>query len=150
MTRKTIIEIISGLFITLFLYTAVSKLTGYTTFENGLKSSVPLAPYATILAWLIPVVEIVVVILLFFPATQKPGMYASAGLMLGFTGYITYMLAGTTFRPCGCGGVIQSLSWPQHLVFNSVFTVLALLGIWLMRKRKKGPDMHNASMLRTA
>jgi hypothetical protein len=32
--------------------------------------------------------------------------------------------------PCSCGGVIQQLSWKQHIVFNISFIVLGIAGIY--------------------
>ncbi|MDQ2656909.1 MAG: hypothetical protein M3Y60_05770, partial [Bacteroidota bacterium] len=34
--------------------------------------------------------------------------------------------------PCSCGGVLNSLGWKAHLVFNIVFTLLSIVGIMLM------------------
>jgi len=46
------------------------------------------------------------------------------------------MLAFAPKLPCSCGGVIQKMTWGQHVIFNLFFTLLALVGIWLARKRK--------------
>lgn len=145
MSRKLLIEIIAGLFIVLFLYTALNKLIDNETFKRALAAGGPTKPYATLLSWLVPISEIVTVALLFFPRTKKTGFYVSAVLMLAFTGYITYMLVGSSFRPCSCGGVINSFTWPQHLVFNIFFTILAFLAIWLTRRKKdiSGPTSGN-------
>jgi len=50
--------------------------------------------------------------------------------------------------PCSCGGVLQEMSWQQHLVFNIVFTLLALLAAILERKRRRGKlnDTDNAAI----
>jgi len=33
--------------------------------------------------------------------------------------------------PCSCGGVIELLSWNQHVVFNGVFILIDLAAIIL-------------------
>jgi hypothetical protein len=131
MSKKTMAEVIAGLFILLFLYTALSKLGEFAVFRHFLRSSPLIARNAGIMAVLIPAGEILVALLLFLPATRKQGMLASLALMLVFTAYLTYMLLFVPRLPCSCGGVISRLSWQQHLVFNIALTMLAMLGIRL-------------------
>jgi len=38
--------------------------------------------------------------------------------------------------PCSCGGVIQQLSWTQHIVFNLIFIAAGGIGIWMARKKE--------------
>jgi len=133
MSKKTMAEVIAGLFILLFLYTALSKLSEFAVFRHFLRSSPLIARNAGIMAVLIPAGEILVALLLFLPATRRQGMLASLGLMLVFTAYLAYMLLFVPRLPCSCGGVISRLSWQQHLVFNVVLIGLALLGIQLHR-----------------
>jgi hypothetical protein len=69
------------------------------------------------------------------PRTRKLGLYISLGLMMAFTGYISYMMIFIPDLPCSCGGVISKMTWGQHLIFNVFFMLLALTGILLNRKR---------------
>jgi hypothetical protein len=39
------------------------------------------------------------------------------------------MLLSEKDLPCSCGGIISSLSWRQHIIFNGVFILLAITGI---------------------
>ena len=137
MSRKLIAEIIGGLFILLFLYTALSKLSEIAVFRLVLRSSPLISGYANIISILIPVSEILVSVLLFIPGTRRWGLYASFVLMLVFTLYLAYMITSTPELPCSCGGVIGKMSWKQHLLFNIAFTLLALAGIWLNRERRR-------------
>lgn len=139
--RKWILEIASGLFIILFLYTALSKLSDYEVFAKGLARSGPISNFSHMFAWAIPGIEIVAVILLFIPSLRKAGLYLSTMLMLLFTGYLAYMIYFTPYRPCSCGGVIQSLTWKQHLVFNIFFLLLGIISIILFHK--KTPPNNN-------
>ena len=33
--------------------------------------------------------------------------------------------------PCSCGGVLEKMSWNEHLIFNIAFVVLGLVAILL-------------------
>lgn len=134
MKRTTIVEIISALFILLFVYTATSKLLGYDNFRGTIVKSAFLRPYVNIVAWLIPSVELIVSGLLFIQRTRLWGLFGSLILMISFTGYVGLLLAFEKNLPCSCGGVISEMSWTQHLIFNSLFLAFAALGIWLKRK----------------
>src|SRR5690348_60318 len=100
MKRSYWIEIISSLFILLFVYTAVNKLIDFNHFRDTITSAPLLKEKGKILAWLIPLSEIVVSTCLFFPKTRKLGLWGSFILMIGFTGYLTYMLFFSDVRPC--------------------------------------------------
>lgn len=143
MSRKLIAEIIGGLFILLFLYTALSKLSEIALFRLVLRSSPLISGYANLVSILIPASEILVSLLLFIPGTRRRGLCAAFLLMLIFTLYLAYMVSFTRQLPCSCGGVISRLSWKQHLVFNIAFTVLAFAGIRLSREpRRTGLSLH--------
>jgi putative oxidoreductase len=137
MKKSTIIDLISAVFILLFMYTASSKLFEFQKFQGTLAAS-PLIgkSLAPIVAWALPITEIVICLLLFFPRTRRKGMWASLLLMIAFTGYIGYLAYFAPHKPCSCGGVLKDLSWKEHFVFNVGFTLLAALGLWLYRKQR--------------
>jgi putative oxidoreductase len=135
-SKKTaIVEIIASLLILLFVYTAVSKLSGLFAFESVLKKSPLIGDYAAYIKWGVPIVELIISASLFYSKTRRIGMFASAILMFGFTAYIGYMIAFTPNLPCSCGGVLSQMNWNQHLIFNIIFTILPIVAILLMRKR---------------
>jgi len=131
-----IADIISGILLLLFLYTSLSKLTHYETFKAALHSSPLLKPVAGLIAWLLPVTEIVIAIMLFLPVTREKGLKASFITISLFTLYLLYMITFTPHLPCNCGGVLKSLTWPQHIFFNLFFILLALTGILLYKKNR--------------
>ena len=135
-TSLLIADIISGVLLILFLYTSISKLAGYATFTIVLSSSPLLKPLAGIIAWLLPVTEIAIALLLFFPVTRPKGLQASFILISVFTLYLVYMVLFTPHLPCNCGGVLQFLTWPQHILFNVFFILLSGVGILLYQKNK--------------
>lgn len=135
--RNLIVEIISYLFIILFVYAAVSKLLDFEQFRVQLGQSPLLSAFAQWIAWAVPSIEIVIAVLLMSPRLRFLGLYASFSLMIMFTTYIIIILNFTDFIPCSCGGVLEQLGWTEHLVFNIGFIFLALLGILLLSNTEK-------------
>ena len=133
--KKTAVDIIVGLFVLLFIYTAVSKLMDYDETELSMSKSPIITEFAHILVWLVPVLEIVISLLLLWPKSTLWGLYSAFGLMVMFTAYIVFILNFSDHIPCSCGGVISSLSWSQHLIFNIAFIILALIAISLNPER---------------
>jgi hypothetical protein len=120
-----IIELIAALFILLFVYTAASKFLAQTLFLYTLKGLPLIGFAAAYLAWIIPALEVLAAILLFFPTTRRLGFMLALALMSAFTIYVGYMITTSTHLPCSCGGIIASLSWKQHLWLNVFLTAVA-------------------------
>jgi hypothetical protein len=125
-------DIISAIFIFLFVYTALSKLYTYKLFTETLEGTPLIGPISTFIAISLIIIELAIPLLLFIPRTRKWGLYSTFILMVVFTLYIGYMIIFTPHRPCTCGGVIEKMTWTQHLLFNIVFTLLALAGVLLV------------------
>lgn len=136
MKRTTIIEIIITLYIILFLYTGISKLMDYSVFKEQIATSPILAPIDKPIAWGLPWIEFLVTVLLLVPRWRLKGLVASAVLMFLFTAYIILVLSFNKEIPCSCGGVIEQLSWGQHIVFNSLFIALAVIASVLQKRIK--------------
>jgi hypothetical protein len=132
--KKYIPEIISWLFIVLFVYAAASKILDYSNFKAQLGRSPLLARFWNWI-WVVPALEILIALLLPITKTRLLGLYASFSLMTMFTAYIIAILQFSEFIPCSCGGVLQKMGWTQHLWFNIVFILLALAGIIFQTKR---------------
>lgn len=145
--RTTIIETTAVLFIILFLYTAISKLMQYSVFKEQIAISPLLAPVAPIVSALLPWIELAVVILLIVPRWRKKGLYASLALMNAFTAYIVAILTFSKDIPCSCGGIIDQLSWNQHIVFNSVFILLGLIAVILENRERLENKKSLASLV---
>lgn len=124
MKKEKAIEIISSLLILLFIYTAISKLLDYPTFALQISKSPFITRFAHIVAWGLPVVELIVGLALVFKRTRLLGLYASLFLMTMFTAYIYAMLNHSYHIPCSCGGILSKMSWTTHLWFNIFFVLL--------------------------
>lgn len=89
-------------------------------------------PVNDLLAYTLPALEMITVVLLVIHTTRLLGLYLSLLLMTLFTGYVLAVLLGLFGRiPCSCGGVIELLGWKEHLVFNIFFLVISILAIRL-------------------
>ena len=139
MSRKNILELISMLLISLFVYASVSKLMVFGDSLVRLKTSPLIGPFAHYLVWFIPAIEMLITILLFVNTTRLIGFYASVVLLLLFTGYIFWVLNFSPRVPCSCGGVIEKLSWKEHIVFNLVFICMAVAGIIFQKRLYNKP-----------
>lgn len=126
--------ICSCLLILLFTYSAVSKLSDYPRFVRMLGESPLIHNGADIIAWLLPVTELVIVLLLVFPVTRFIGMQGSFVLLILMTLYLCYMIWFTPQMPCNCGGVLTNMSWKQHIVFNLFFIGVSIVGLNSLKK----------------
>jgi uncharacterized membrane protein YphA (DoxX/SURF4 family) len=129
-------EIISSLFILLFVYTGLSKLNEHDSFRAVLSQSPLIESKADFISWALPIIELCAALLLLFPFTRKYGILVSFILMIIFTGYVGYMILSRRHLPCSCGGVLKQMTWIQHLEFNVLFTALAFIGMLLFPNKK--------------
>jgi uncharacterized membrane protein YphA (DoxX/SURF4 family) len=122
---------IAYLFVVLFLYAAASKLLDYPKFKIQLGQSPLLTRFADSVAWIIPIIEIGIAMMLATPRLRANALYAAFALMVLFTAYIVAITKFSEYIPCSCGGVLQHLSWTQHFYFNLAFIALSIIAILL-------------------
>lgn len=130
-SKSILIKTVSFLLIFLFIYAAISKLIDYERFKIQLGQSPILNTYANLIAWTIPLIEIIASVLLVFNSTRIIGLYLSFSLMTMFSIYIYTITHFSEYVPCSCGGILEHMSWNQHLVFNLFFVILSLVSIFL-------------------
>jgi len=135
MKKINFLDIILVLFAVLFVYAAVSKLLTYDEFKVQISKSPLIMHHSWWISWLVPTIEIVVAALLFVPKAQLFALYGAFSLMFIFTIYIGFMLAFTPDLPCSCGGILSSMGWQEHLIFNIGFTILAVIGIIILNRQ---------------
>lgn len=132
--KNKVIAIITAMLMTLFFYTAISKLLDMEEFLRQLTNQALPGWSVVPLLWLIPISELFTTVLLLIPITQKVGLYASAVLMTLFTVYMGLVLLNVFTRvPCSCGGVLRSLDFKTHFLFNLLFLVIAMVGIYMIK-----------------
>ena len=135
--KKIIVETVSLLTILLFVYAATSKLLDYEKFIIQLGKSPVLAAFAHWIAWCIPSLEIGIAFLLVFKRTQLIALYAAFTLMVVFSAYIICILNFSEYIPCSCGGILENLSWAQHLWFNIIFVMLCALSVMFYPEKQQ-------------
>lgn len=133
---QSIPKIIGILFIILFVYAATSKLLAIEQFKTQLGKSPFISMYANWMVWIIPLVELLIVGLFIFQKHLLVAFYSSFTLMTLFTIYIFLVLNFSDDVPCACGGIISSLGWRAHFLFNIAFILIALTGIIIIHKQR--------------
>jgi uncharacterized membrane protein YphA (DoxX/SURF4 family) len=132
MVNRSLVEVIRLLFIVLFIYAAVNKLSDVDKFVVQMGQSPLLTPFAPYFVWLIPVIEIAVSISLAIRKFIRIGLYASVALMGLFTAYIIAIIKFSEYIPCSCGGILSKMSWREHLIFNLCFLIIGMVGVLLI------------------
>jgi putative oxidoreductase len=129
-TKRAIFQIIIVLLVVMFLHTGISKFLDFQGFIHDLDNQPFPDRFTPYLAWGLPIVEILIVMLLCSDRTRLIGLYASLILMTIFTVYTAMVLLNFFDRvPCSCGGVVSYLNWPQHLFFNIFFVAITFIAI---------------------
>ena len=130
--------IICFLLVLLFIYAAFSKLIDFKSFQSDMNNQPFPDSWTPFLTWSIPAIEIAIAGCLLFQTTTLTGLYASLFVMIVFTIYILLVLLHVfPYVPCSCGGVINKLTWPQHLIFNVFFVSIAAAGIVIEKNKYK-------------
>ncbi|MDX6187816.1 hypothetical protein SGQ83_00500 [Flavobacterium sp. Fl-318] len=130
--KRIFIEVICLLYILLFVYAAISKLLDFENFRVQLGQSPLLSAFAGLIAWIIPLLELFIAVLIFVKRWRIIGLFGAFSLMVMFATYIYIILNYSSFVPCSCGGILEKLGWGEHLFFNLVFIILAAAGILLL------------------
>ena len=123
----------------LWIPVGIDKFINFEVFRNGLIRQPFNDDFAQVLAYILPGLEALTVLLLLAEPLRKYGMVLSLILMTVFTSYIGAALAGAWEElPCGCGSVISSLTWKQHFFFNLFFLLISGYGVYLMNPKRSG------------
>ena len=136
---KRYIEMLAALLILLWIYTAASKLAEVEEFHKQVFTNPIFAPWMRQwVFYLVPSSELLAALLLLSPRARKVGFILSLILMIVFTAYIGLILAGVFERiPCSCGGVLKTMRWNTHFIFNLFFTAVAGAGLILTIKERR-------------
>lgn len=121
----------------LFSYTSSTKLLNFSEFRSQMHSQTILTGSADLLLFLIPAIEVAIVVLLCSGSFRSVGFVAAAVLMLLFTTYAGMAAAGLFSQmPCACGGVLHHMGWKTHFLFNLFFLLLSCLGIYTSNRER--------------
>jgi len=123
------IESICLLLILIFAYAAFSKIFDLGTLRTTIQQSPILSPFSAWLPFVVIGTEILIALFLMFGKYRLRAMCVSFVMLFVFTVYILFIKKFAKMLPCACGGIIQKLSWNQHLGFNLILMALVLLAI---------------------
>ncbi len=123
-------------YILLFFYASISKVLDFENFQIQIGQSPLLSALTGIISYSVIIIEIVVAIFLSFRQTRLFALYISLFLMSAFTAYIIIILNYSPFIPCSCGGVLEKMTWTEHLIFNVIAMIMAIIYIVIEEIRK--------------
>lgn len=129
-----VIEITGMLFIILFVYASLTKLIDFQKFNIELNKSPILNTISKEVAFIIPIIELIIGFMFVFKRSQLLALYISFSLMVIFSSYIVAILKYSDYIPCSCGGILQNMNWTQHLIFNVVFILLSAVSVLIYPK----------------
>jgi hypothetical protein len=112
----------------------------FEKFQIQMTESPLLSTFAGFLPYVLVISEFIIAGLLCYRITQNAGLLASFILMLFFTGYIAHMLLTSENLPCSCGGILEKMTWTEHLYFNIGCAVLAILALVYNKKYSRPAD----------
>lgn len=119
----------------LFAYTLLKKISNFKLFRIKLLRSEIIPDYAIdFFAYIIPVVEFIIVVLLASYFKTKIYLYVSLAVLLAFTFYLFAINHFSLYTGCSCGGVFENLTYSQHLLVNLFFTLLNITALSFKRK----------------
>ncbi|MCD9014449.1 MauE/DoxX family redox-associated membrane protein [Parachryseolinea silvisoli] len=131
-SRALSADIICMLLILLFVYAAINKVMEFAEFQAQIGKSPLIMHHSSWVSWLVPSAELTISAMLLLPKFRIVGTLLAFMLMLIFTLYIAFILTLSPYVPCSCGGILNTLGWTEHLIFNLIFTLVALLGVFVI------------------
>ncbi len=127
--KPIVVSVVSYFTAVLFVYAATSKLLDFENFEVQLGQSPLLSAFAAYIAFAVPVIELLLAFGLAVERYRVVALKGSLLLMVIFTTYIYVILHYSAYVPCSCGGVLEKMTWNEHLVFNVVFVFLLVVAL---------------------
>jgi len=139
MKRNALIaELIFSLFILLFLYAGLSRLSEFQDFKGEILNQPINSKLVSFIAWALPILELSIALSMVFLRYRLWGLRVGLALTFVFTIYIILIkFHYFKYEPCSCGGLISGLTWTQHLFFNIFFLSIGLALLFLPRIRNK-------------
>lgn len=120
----------------LWTYTAVSKMSDYRQFELEMHEQMLYPFFQELLVYLLPPFELCLAALFMLPTLQVLTLQLSLVLLSVFTAYVGLALSGISgHRPCSCGGILESMGWSAHLLFNLFFLFLTATTLYIIKRK---------------
>ena len=133
--KKNTAEIIYLFLIFFFCYTAFNKLLNIEAFRTNLmKTSIFNEFYANLISVTVICFEIVIILVLYFRKTL--GLLILSFTLITFTVYISYLNFKGFYEVCGCGGILNGLSYKFHLLINILLLVFSIYSYYTLMNLK--------------
>lgn len=136
MKARTIIEIIASLLILLFLYSAAAQVAFHPTFKLQINRSLVNTPLSSLVAWLMPVTQLLLVYLLWRRSTRLAGLSCSLAAVSCYTIYLIIMLPKAWASSCNCGELIQAATLEINILINLAIILMIATAIILAGRFK--------------
>ncbi|WP_339880806.1 MauE/DoxX family redox-associated membrane protein [uncultured Algoriphagus sp.] len=125
----------SILLILLWGYTGLDKLIRWDASRKAFHNQTFPAELAEILAFAVPISELLIALLLLFSVSRWWGYLSSILLLTVFTTYVGLIWVGAFPRvPCNCAGILESLGWVEHFWLNCFMILLSIIGLYVTKK----------------
>lgn len=126
--NKNLVFIGELLLILVFSYTAIYKIIDFSGWIKKVSELDLVREYNLLwLGYLVPFLEIIIVVLFCFSRTKKMAAYLSTLAMAFFTVYIFYKIYIAEDSLCPCGGIFSSLTLDKHLIVNIILLLISIL-----------------------
>lgn len=121
-------NIISIFLIIFFSYTVSNKILKINEFKLNLVKT-DFFPYNFIdfVVYIVIIIESISIILLILKT--KSGLLYSLIMMLLFSLYISILFSEGKYEVCGCGGILNGLSYEYHISINLTIIILILINL---------------------
>lgn len=126
------------LLVLLWVYAAATKSMDFKMFRVEMNRQALPQFLKESLVFILPPIEFLTALLLLFEKTLRSGLYVSAFLLSAFTVYVGLAVFRFLDKiPCSCGGILSSMGWDAHFLFNIIFLLLTLIAIYLLEKERR-------------
>jgi hypothetical protein len=146
-TGKNFICTIELLLCMLFAYSGFTKLWSYNSFfDQLLQSPLISGVFVGIIARYLPMFEILLSVMLLLPKMRELKLSVTLFMMVCFTVYLFVLFMFFEKPPCACGGILGQVSYPTHIMFNFVITLLTAVALYMHNYNKASTDktvFHN-------
>ncbi|REC50447.1 hypothetical protein DRF62_19165 [Chryseobacterium piscium] len=124
-----IISFIIYSFLLLFLsYVFANKALDISAFQSNIfKTGLYSVSITKILSYFVLLVESIGIILLI--VNKKAGLLYTLIMLIIFTIYISFLNFTSRYEVCGCGGVLNGLSYMAHFIINICLIILSFISL---------------------
>lgn len=124
--KTTVIAFVILINFVVYFYSGVDKLIHFNEFVLNFSKS-PFAPSDLIneLSFCVVGIELGICFLCFFNKFQKLACLLFMIMSYVFSGYVLLMITYSPYLPCSCGGLIDFLTWNEHLALNISLTTIS-------------------------